>query len=165
MGLDMYLTGRLFHWSCYPNRDDERRENGKKVKSIDVELGYWRKHPNLHGFIVQTFANGVDNCEEIELSADNLRLILKAVKAKRLPKTEGFFFGSSDGSQEEIANDLEVLNGALDWLAEGDKDPIETEPIGELGGILSGVVVKPRADSEVNAPQRVSRSVHYMASW
>lgn len=161
MGLDMYLTGRMFHWHCYPNRQDERREGGKKVKSIDVELGYWRKHPDLHGFIVQTFADGVDNCQEIDLSADNLRLILKAVKANSLPKTSGFFFGES--RDQDRVESIKILEAALDWLAESDKGPVETEPL--TGGILSGVIVRPRADSEVNAPQRVSRSVHYLASW
>jgi hypothetical protein len=23
------------------------------------DLGYWRKHPNLHGYIINTFAEGV----------------------------------------------------------------------------------------------------------
>jgi hypothetical protein len=29
----------------------------------DREVGYWRKHPDLHGYIVETFADGVDACQ------------------------------------------------------------------------------------------------------
>ena len=76
MGLDMYLS-----------------LDGK-------EVGYWRKHPNLHGYIVSTFANGVDECQEIPLKFDDVMKIIESVKEKKLPHTEGFFFGYSNSEDD-----------------------------------------------------------------
>ena len=163
MGLDMYLTGRKYFWSNYEERADERKEDGYKVRALDIDLGYWRKHPNLHGYIVQTFAKGKDDCEEIELSADDLRNLIGAVKTKRLPKTEGFFFGASDGSDEERDEDLTALTKALLWLEASDPDPFESKVTKGPG--FTAVIVKPEAATAKAVNQRVSRSVHYRASW
>ena len=111
MGLDMYLEGRK-----HPRYGHDRKEDGFTVNQITVELGYWRKHPNLHGFIVKNFADGNDNCEPIYLDADDINTIIKAVKKKVLPHTEGFFFGISDGSDEESAFDIKTFKTALKWL-------------------------------------------------
>lgn len=92
MGLDMYLM-------------DE---------ATNTEIGYWRKHPNLHGYIVNTFANGVDECQKIPLSEDDIKNIIQAVKTKSLPHTTGFFFGSSDGSEDKYT--IDTFNKALDVM-------------------------------------------------
>ena len=111
MGLDMYLRGRKFvGWSP----ETTRHEDGFAINNVELELGYWRKHPNLHGFIVQTFAKGVDECQEIDLSSDDLDTIIAAVKAKMLPATTGFFFGRSDGSEHD--DDIKILEAAKTWL-------------------------------------------------
>ena len=47
MGLDMYLTGEKFL-----TRQGTTTEDGYPVKERHLALGYWRKHPDLHGFIV-----------------------------------------------------------------------------------------------------------------
>jgi hypothetical protein len=104
MGLDMYLEGRAWAAAEDTENDYERVER----------LGYWRKHPDLHGYIVQTFAGGVDECQRIELSADDLGRIAAAVKAGALPKTRGFFFGESTSPGEQ--DTLEQLAGAAAWL-------------------------------------------------
>jgi hypothetical protein len=162
MGLDMYLKGRKFFWRNYEARDNERKEDGYQVESLDIRLGYWRKHPNLHGYLVQTFMGGKDDCQEIELTADNLRDIIAAVKAKRLPKTEGFFFGASDGSDEERDEDLTQLTKALLWLEATDPEPFEGEVTKGPG--FTAVIVKPETGRRVK-PQNITRSVHYQASW
>jgi hypothetical protein len=113
MGLDMYLQGRKFYWGFQGERETE---DGYEVSRKTLDLGYWRKHPNLHGYVVETFGGGVDECQDIELDADDLRDIVRAVKEKDLPHTEGFFFGASDGSDDEIAYDLETLTKAIEWL-------------------------------------------------
>jgi hypothetical protein len=111
MGLDMYLSGKKFFFSTARQKDDE----GFEIEETRVVLGYWRKHPNLHGYIVETFAEGRDECQEIELGVEELNKIIEAVKAKEMPKTEGFFFGESDGSEAE--EDLEIFTKAIAFMA------------------------------------------------
>lgn len=109
MGLDMYLNGeRFLHGIGKP----ERRRG--EIKSEIYDLGYWRKHPNLHGYIVDTFADGRDECQRIDLSGEDIRRIMTAVEVGALPETTGFFFGSSDGSEKP--EDLRIFREALAWL-------------------------------------------------
>lgn len=116
MGLDMYLKGSKYLYQDFKNPNNAPKLDGYRVKEYILDLGYWRKHPNLHGYIVQTFAKGVDECQEIHLSPDDLKTIIKAVKEDKLPETEGFFFGKSDGSEKE--DDLKIFKAALKWLTE-----------------------------------------------
>ena len=116
MGLDMYLHGEKFFLPDWENPKNNRTEDGLKVASLEVELGYWRKHPNLHGYIVQTFANGVDECQKIYLTVEHLQNLIEATKTRKLPHTEGFFFGQSDLTDDEIADDVEQLERAIKWL-------------------------------------------------
>lgn len=112
MGLDMYLTGEAFYAHGHPNRNAKPFE----IERTHYRLGYWRKHPNLHGFIVNTFADGVDECQVIEMYPDRINKIIEAVKARQLPPTTGFFFGVSDDTEEQIANDVRIFEDALTWL-------------------------------------------------
>lgn len=119
MGLDMNLNGRkLIAYNRYDNKAEPLMENGFPVSDIILEMGYWRKHPNLHGYIVNTFAEGVDECQEIELGKDDLLQIAKAIRMKNLPHTDGFFFGDSswhDGKEEEYAA---IFEKAAAWLSQ-----------------------------------------------
>lgn len=49
-----------------PDRYNEQSCNGsiRKVIALEEIIGYWRKEPNLHGFIVENFADGNDDCRE-----------------------------------------------------------------------------------------------------
>jgi len=114
MGLDMYLEGRTYFF-----KDWDKMKEGYRVKGEILDLGYWRKHPNLHGYIVQNFAEGVDKCQEINLSEEKMEQLIRAVEERALPKTTGFFFGESDGSERE--SDLKTLNAALKWLRKESK--------------------------------------------
>ena len=108
MGLDMYLTGQKRFIRQNPQRGDRKGES--------YDLGIWRKHPNLHGFIVEKIADGRDECQEIDLSSDDLRAILHAVEARLLPETTGFFFGESPDTPEQFAEDMALFRDALAWL-------------------------------------------------
>jgi len=111
MGLDMYLTGEKFVMAT------GLQEDGFPLRSKTLELGYWRKHPNLHGYIVQTFAGGKDECQEIYLGApERIRTIIAAIKADELPDTTGFLFGVSDPSDERMEEDIAIFERALAWL-------------------------------------------------
>jgi len=83
---------------------------------MTIDLGYWRKHADLHGYIINTFADGVDECQKIELSEDDLDKIIKAIKNDELEKDHsGFFFGNSKafGYYDKEEKDLskETLKG------------------------------------------------------
>lgn len=106
MGLDMYLTGEK-HFIERPRRRGD-------LKSHRFDLGYWRKHPNLHNYIVSRFAGRMDDGHEIELSAGDLEQILSAVEQRQLPHTEGVFFGKS--SESERTRDIQIISDALKWL-------------------------------------------------
>ena len=122
MGLDMYLRGKksVFRHREHPDTPPPEQD-GFRVVGFDLDLGYWRKHPNLHGFIVQHFAGGVDDCKPVHLTADDLRLIRDAVIEKTLPYTSGFFFGASAKPEDEwyesqLTYDIKTLSAAIDWL-------------------------------------------------
>ena len=103
----MYLNGQKFFVNQW-DEDNARKEDGITVSEVHLRLGYWRKHPNLHGYIVRTFAAGVDECQKIDLDA--------VQNPASLPKTEGFFFGQSSGQPEEVAEDMKILERAIAWL-------------------------------------------------
>ena len=118
MGLDMYLNGETYYSWGHPNYT----ARPYPIKTTTFELGYWRKHPNLHGYIVQTFANGEDDCGSISLCEERLETLIKAIEEGGLPHTEGFFFGASDCTPEERAEDLKIIKGALSWLRTDEKN-------------------------------------------
>ncbi len=160
MGLDMYLEGEKYYWTDWANPDANRKEDDLEVKSLRVKLGYWRKHPDLHGFIVEAFGGGEDNKNEIVLSAQDMRNIISAINEKRLPHTEGFFFGASLGTEEERKEDVAVFEKAIAWIEAGDKKP--EQPIEEpIGGGLVMMRIKPEAFAGV----KETRDVIYRASW
>jgi len=115
MGLDMYMSGRKF-FVGYPAKDFD--EEGHEIEEIRVRLAYWRKHANLHGYIVATFAEGADNCQDIELSIEQLHEILEVVKKPdEMPKTEGFFFGESMNDEQQIEEDVELITKCIAFLS------------------------------------------------
>tara|TARA_B000000557_G_scaffold172030_1_gene139928 strand:- start:7557 stop:8021 length:465 start_codon:yes stop_codon:yes gene_type:complete len=134
MGLDMYLRGDKFKHTEYkrlPDGELERTEDGGiipiNVRMVDgfeceaerLKLGYWRKHAPLHKLIVDTFADGVDECQVIHLSSEDCRLIAHKLRHKDFPKdVGGFFFGDEDWWQEccDAANeDADLFERVADW--------------------------------------------------
>ena len=61
------------------------------------ELAYWRKHPNLHGWMERLWrergGEGDFNGDELELTAEDLDNLEYDVQNNQLPPTSGFFFG------------------------------------------------------------------------
>jgi hypothetical protein len=113
----MYLSGRKVPRFDFENNVASRTEDGFDVGHVELRLAYWRKHADLHGYIVDTFAEGKDECQEIELDAADLRQIIAAVKEGLLPETDGFFFRYSGYSPAEFAaEDVKKLEAALEWL-------------------------------------------------
>ena len=109
MGLDQYAAIRL----------DTKNEDGNWDTE---ELAYWRKHPNLQGFMEHLYAEkgGTEefNCVDLELTLEDIDSLEISVKGEELPETGGFFFGDcSDEHYKE--EDLEFCANARKALADG----------------------------------------------
>ena len=122
MGLDMYLSSRIYHSGITYDENKKMRVRkheiveGFKKKATEIEIAYWRKHPNLHGYIVKTFNKGDDNCRPIELTPENLNQIADAIEKNELPYTEGCFFGSSEDHEKQKEINIKVFRDASTWL-------------------------------------------------
>lgn len=80
------------------------------------ELSYWRKHPNLQGWMENLFFAKGGKCDtfngvELELTWEDLDQLEKDIQNNNLPETTGFFFGSnSDYHYKE--QDLQFIRQA-----------------------------------------------------
>lgn len=122
MGLDMYLTGEHYLWrhTEKPDYNKIRKAVAKashfeadEVRSIKVELGYWRKANQIHRWFVENIQDGEDNCRPYYVEPTDLeklkkvcqKVISRSENFKEdwhkiahidLPVGEGFFFGNYD---------------------------------------------------------------------
>ena len=112
MGLDMYAMTTM-----------QKPDKPVDFKAEDAgDLHYWRKHPNLHGWMADLYyAKGGTaesfNCVTVELTAEDLDALETSIKSGELPETEGFFFGRTDGTETE--DDLAFIAKARAAIAEG----------------------------------------------
>lgn len=87
--------------------------------STPRELAYWRKHPNLQGWMENLWrSRNTDpttdpafNGVELELTWADLDRLEEDIKTGRLPATSGFFFGNSSDEYYR-ADDLEFIKKA-----------------------------------------------------
>ena len=96
------------------------------------EIAYWRKHPNLHGWMQQLWVRktnerlgpsdepgwwsdpdraGEFNGVELELTWDDLEQLEQDIRDKNLPGTSGFFFGN-DADDHYREHDLKFVREA-----------------------------------------------------
>jgi hypothetical protein len=101
----------------------ELREFGQ-LKAEQYDLAYWRKHPNLHGYIVEHFASGNDNSQPIGLSTACIKDILAAIENDCLPDIEGFSSGESAAAEK--LEDIAIFTEILAWLETPDEDVIRS---------------------------------------
>lgn len=111
MGLDMYALATT---------EQVETDFGFKVEQAQ-ELHYWRKHPNLHGWMESLYRErgGEEqfNCVTLKLTAADLDRLETVLRARDLPQTQGFFFGESDGT--ETQDDLAFIAKARQAVAQG----------------------------------------------
>lgn len=113
MGLDMYAYARP---GPLPAAVDFERQDA------DQEIHYWRKHPNLHGWMERLYRDKGGKSESfnlvpVALTEEDLDQLEAQVRDGILPHTTGFFFGASDGSEAE--DDLAFIKKARAALREG----------------------------------------------
>lgn len=79
----------------------------KPFEGADVEeIFYWRKHPNLHGWMEELYrkkGGKADqfNCVNLVLNKEDIEDLEKCITDETLPETVGFFFGTS-GAYKDI---------------------------------------------------------------
>ena len=133
MGLDMYayVAARAGAQADYDEGAHWDKEKGAMVNPNATqprEIAYWRKHPNLHGWmerlwIRKTTETGVVddpdrsgefsafNGVELELTWDDLDQLEQDVRNNKLPGTEGYFFGR-DADDHYREQDLKFIRNA-----------------------------------------------------
>jgi hypothetical protein len=124
MGLDMYAyvaakegQQREFYESA--EFDDDAKDFVNKTVEQPREIAYWRKHPNLHGWMEQLWksrngGNGDSanfNGIELEITWDDLEILELDVIAGALPSTSGFFFGN-EADEHYKEQDLKFVRDA-----------------------------------------------------
>jgi hypothetical protein len=112
MGLDQYAYIRNIR-----NREDK-------------QLCYWRKHPNLEGWMRNVWEqkgcpNAHEDCPdfngvELELDQTMIDSLEKAVNEGTLPETRGFYFGQ-DSSDYYKQQDLQFIADAREILSKGER--------------------------------------------
>lgn len=146
MGLDQYLYRREYisgwDWNDNPKEmkmysdileyTGAERCVGSPHAQIEVCVGYWRKANAIHGWFVNTLADGVDECQSIYVSKGDLEKLhlacnnvllapagigMEDVAAQHgLLPTRGFFFGSYDIDQyymEDLKNTMMQIENIL----------------------------------------------------
>lgn len=149
MGLDMYLTKRIYVGAEYEHRNVKADINitvdgkplkidKKKITYIDQAAGYWRKANHIHDWFVQNVQGGEDDCKSYYVSEEQLRELLAECKSikespetarETLPTKSGFFFGGTDYDEyyfKDIDRTIEIIE---DLLAEkeGEHLPFDIE--------------------------------------
>lgn len=122
MGLDMYAyvatkAGQQNEFYEDAVWDAELKEIVNPKVTKPREIAYWRKHPNLHGWMEQLWQKknpgdmSTFNGIELELTYDDLEILELDVIAGTLPGTTGFFFGN-DADDHYREQDLEFIKNA-----------------------------------------------------
>ena len=114
MGLDMYAFSI--------ERDETRPQVDFKLGDNATQFHYWRKHPNLHGWMQQLYeakggTNTDFNCDPLILNIEDIDALEAAIKGETLPETHGFFFGETTGEEKE--DDLDFIRKAREIIHQG----------------------------------------------
>jgi hypothetical protein len=143
MGLDMYLKGKRYIWDKESEENKALQElsstfgKGKRIKSIELELGYWRKANAIHQWFVDNVQEGKDDCDKYFVSFNDLvklkdvcRSVLdngKEFALTHLPPASGFFFGTAEVDEYywhyvretyelclDLCSDPDIQSGTID---------------------------------------------------
>ncbi len=113
MGLDMYayVAARNGQSKEYWDGSTFNKETGEYENSTvgkPVEIAYWRKHPNLHGWMEALWRtkgspksqedDSMFNGIELELTREDIDALEQDILDGNLPETSGFFFGDGADS-------------------------------------------------------------------
>ena len=129
MGLDMYAyvatrEGQQREYYDGAEWDETTKDLVNTKVNKPREIAYWRKHPNLHGWMHKLWnekGHSSDfNGDELELTFEDLDRLEYVVKHRELPGTSGFFFGT-DADDHYRDQDLEFIRMARSEITQGMK--------------------------------------------
>ena len=116
MGLDQYAMAR--------KGESKTDEEGYEYYEDSMELAYWRKHPNLQGWMQELYyekgGEGEFNCVDLELTLEDLDALEATLDEEELPETVGFFFGSN-ADDHYAETDREFIREARAAIKQGYK--------------------------------------------
>ncbi len=130
MGLDQYATARRGQPVKHEERYEVTDTEGNVSEEVDVyysyedsiELAYWRKHPNLQGWMQDLYyekgGEGEFNCVDLELTLEDLDALEATLDEEELPETVGFFFGSN-ADDHYAETDREFIREARAAIKQG----------------------------------------------
>lgn len=141
MGLDMYLTKKIYVGANYEHRNitgkvelyQEEKEipiNFKKISYIEQEAAYWRKANAVHNWFVENIQEGNDDCDEYPVYIEDIKKLLDTCKKveenpklaeELLPSVSGFFFGSTE-YDEWYMKDIEYTIKKLEEIIREDNN-------------------------------------------
>ena len=105
MGLDMWV---------YQTSKDNLSEDLTDIIDVNklVQVWYWRKHPNLHGWFEKLYREKGGNCKEfnceyVKVIMEDINKLEQVLKEDKLPITSGPFFGMSEHCRVE--DDLKFI--------------------------------------------------------
>jgi hypothetical protein len=119
MGLDMFA-----HSVAKNNAiNDLTMTSDTDSPQDNVEIFYWRKHHDLHGWMKDLFhskgGEGEFNLQPIRLTLDDLDKLEAAVLQNTLPFTTGMFFGNNPPDEESQTRDLAFIDKARSHIYVG----------------------------------------------
>ena len=132
MGLDQYATARKGEPRKVPQTWTTTDADGNEEEVVEYynewedskELAYWRKHPNLQGWMENLWRvkgnEGEFNCVDLELTLNDLDNLEKSLDNEALPETVGFFFGA-DADDHYAEADREFIVQARAAIKQGYK--------------------------------------------
>ena len=119
MGLDQY---------AYKVKSDYDQDS-KTTTIKKTEIAYWRKHNRLHGWMEDLFCskggNGTFNCQEVEVTVEDLDELEAAITKMDFPETGGFFFGGDSYERYEDEaygykkDDMAFIEAAREAIKDG----------------------------------------------
>jgi hypothetical protein len=132
MGLDMYAysANKAGAQTEYWDNGEFDKEAGDFISTCTKpkELMYWRKHPNLHGWMENLWERkghpGLDaddehkmfNGIELELTWEDLMELEYDIAHKALPNTQGFFFGEDSDNYYKKQDQKFIREAKADLL-------------------------------------------------
>lgn len=114
VGVYDYATNEAFQTIVNALNAQDLVDDEWSGMTVSLPIGYWRKANQIHAWIVDNCADGVDECQRIYISRDKAEELVSLCKSvianpskatDLLPPRAGFFFGTYE-IDEWYLNDL-----------------------------------------------------------